>query len=893
MTGRGGESRGRGGGGGGGGGGRGGSRGRGRGTGRGGATDKEVVALKKNLQKSIQSAEAALKKLEVTENKKKNKPHGGEKMNHTTHQQPRPVFAQHSHQPHPSPFQGGHSFAPQEIPPYGGISDTRPFNVQGNRPQVQHPLYYPDRPPPPSYEESVGVLESRAIPTLESIKVEKPNTDQAPDTKRPAQKDLKVDALVKTLAIFRGHYEKAETIGRHVDKHPDEVMRCARSRKDLFAVMGKGKDAMIELVPKVSLCADYFTENGCNTKDTCEKLHICKTYVTEYCNSGSNCEYGHRWDTNHNSKILSKFYLDLIQRNTLHQVMKKLFKVNSKLKVCANYNNDQGCKYDPCRWLHICKPYVLGSGKCTVKGCSLNHNIIDKQCSSLLKASGVSLNESPRDILLLLLSSMDASVGKDSNEKDMPKKKTKDEKAASGPDSLPDDDSDTDHSENSEDETIEGEPSKSKKKTKQRKKSKTVKSTDLMGEVVIPEICVFSVDNKCINEKKGCKYLHSKSLFHWQVEKDNKWYNFRIFQSKKLESAYRDVNQASTEVPALEKSKVEDHAKELLNVLGNNSWKADFQTMTITKSDSTLKIRRLSTQSAALFQHPKATVFEWYCQDDQGKWIPFGKANLFGNISSEEVEKLYLSDPSSSMLICIAESKFKLEFSRMVQVNLATRGEKEIRRRPAGLMYQRKPADADDQSSLPSHWSPMAANQTHLLVTLDADSNEYQEVATRIRLTLPTAFIVSVKRLQNPYLWRLLQFKKEELSRRYDENQLNMQKLFHGVNPSDTEVICTENFDWRRSDTSNQEFGQGTYFFNSAAVGRTHCKPDEFGRIHMFLAQVVIGMVTEGDPSYTRPPPNPNTGFLYDTTVDNIIAPTVFVKYEKGEYYPEYIIEFY
>lgn len=819
--------------------------------------------------------------------------------NITVHQ-PRPVRSQHAQQPPPSLFQVGHSFASQGAPPYGSICDTRPLNVQGNRPPLLNHLHYPDRPPPPSYEESVGVLEPHVVPRFESVEAEKkPNTDQAPDKKRPAQSDLRVDTLVKTLAIFRGHYEKAETIGRHVDRHSDEVIRCARSRKDLFAIMGKGKDAMIELVPKVSLCADYFTEDSCNAKDTCEKLHICKTYVTEYCNSGTNCEYGHRWDTNHNSKILSKFYLDLIQRDILHQVMKKLFKVNFKPRVCQNYNSDQGCKNDSCRWLHICKTYVLGSGKCSVKGCSLNHNIIDKQCSSLLKASGVSLNESPRDILLLLISSMGASVGKDSSEKDTPKKKKKkkeeeDEKAACGPDSLPDDGSDTDHSEDSEDENKKDRPSTSKKKANKINKSKTVKSTDLIGDVVVPEICVFSVDNKCINEKKGCKYLHSKSLFHWQVEKDKKWYNLRVFQSKKLESAYRDVHQASTEVPALDKSKVEDHAKELMNVVGTNSWKADFRTMTITRSDATLKIRRLSTQSSVLFQHPKATVFEWYCQDEQGKWIQFGKANFLGNVSCEDVEKLYLSDPSSSMLICTGESKFKLEFSRMVQVNIVTDEEREIRRRPAGLTYQRKPADADDQrSSLPSHWSPMPADQTHLLVPLDADSNEYLEVATRVRLTLPTAFIVSIKRLQNPYLWRLLHLRKEELSRRYDENQLNMQKLFHGVNPKDTDVICKENFDWRQNDTSNQDFGQGTYFSNSAAVGRTYCRPDDFGRIHMFLAQVIIGMVTEGNSSYTRPPPNPNTGALYDTTVDNITAPTVFVKYEKGEYYPEYIIEFY
>lgn len=187
----------------------------------------------------------------------------------------------------------------------------------------------------------------------------------------------------------------------------------------------------------------------------------------------------------------------------------------------------------------------------------------------------------------------------------------------------------------------------------------------------------------------------------------------------------------------------------------------------------------------------------------------------------------------------------------------------------------------------------MPSFQTHLLVPLDPNTAEFQDVSKRLLLNLPLANIHEIRRLQNPYMWRLLQQKKAVLSERYNETQLNMQTLFHGIDPQDIDTICKENFDWRRKINIEQSYGQGAYFSNSAAVARKHCTPNTHGRIFMFLAQVIIGMVVKGEPSFTRPPSNPSMNALYDTTVDDVTAPQIFVKYDKEEYYPDYVIEFY
>lgn len=80
-------------------------------------------------------------------------------------------------------------------------------------------------------------------------------------------------------------------------------------------------------------------------------------------------------------------------------------------------------------------------------------------------------------------------------------------------------------------------------------------------------------------------------------------------------------------------------------------------------------------------------------------------------------------------------------------------------------------------------------------------------------------------------------------------------------------------------------------FCFSAATARGHCSLGYDGRYFLVLAEVIVGEVTTGHSSLSRPPLNTTTGLLYDTTVDNIDAPTIFVKYEKEEYYPEYVVE--
>ena len=63
----------------------------------------------------------------------------------------------------------------------------------------------------------------------------------------------------------------------------------------------------------------------------------------------------------------------------------------------------------------------------------------------------------------------------------------------------------------------------------------------------------------------------------------------------------------------------------------------------------------------------------------------------------------------------------------------------------------------------------------------------------------------------------------------------------------------------------------------------------------MFLARVLTGLTTRGNPNYRRPPQNPKTKRLFDS-VDGLMNgdPTneTFVIFDPMQHYPEYLIEF-
>lgn len=87
--------------------------------------------------------------------------------------------------------------------------------------------------------------------------------------------------------------------------------------------------------------------------------------------------------------------------------------------------------------------------------------------------------------------------------------------------------------------------------------------------------------------------------------------------------------------------------------------------------------------------------------------------------------------------------------------------------------------------------------------------------------------------------------------------------------------------------------GKGVYFaWNASYSARDKYSPrDAHGCKYIILARVLTGEFTTGDPSYITPPPKSSHGLdLYDSVVDKVDSPSIFVIFTDAQAYPDYLI---
>ena len=357
-----------------------------------------------------------------------------------------------------------------------------------------------------------------------------------------------------------------------------------------------------------------------------------------------------------------------------------------------------------------------------------------------------------------------------------------------------------------------------------RKEESTKKASwyyHLYADVEIPEICVYSISNRCSYENKGCKRLHSKCASQWQIYSDKHWYNMREFHSKVLEENFQDPKNDLVPLVPLKAHLLDSNSKGLLKVLRNYEWTADFNQMMLKYSSTSLQLRRLATHSNAISKSSMATIYEWYFIDEERNWIKFGQpnsrneGNLVPDISSDSVEMHFCSTPNIPMNYQSSEHRYTLDFDRMVQINDATKTERKVKRRPKirPIKGSFKVEINSSNSDLPLNWKRMGNTEIYQLVTLDPNSTEYSDVRSLFLPTLPRISIQKIERIQNPSLWTAFINKRNYLVKKYNSSVVSEKKLFHGTSAANIRPICEENLDWRLHGSNvGNIYGRGTYF---------------------------------------------------------------------------------
>ncbi|XP_074001335.1 protein mono-ADP-ribosyltransferase PARP14-like [Numenius arquata] len=271
-------------------------------------------------------------------------------------------------------------------------------------------------------------------------------------------------------------------------------------------------------------------------------------------------------------------------------------------------------------------------------------------------------------------------------------------------------------------------------------------------------------------------------------------------------------------------------------------------------------------------------LVEWRYPGSNGSFVAFDKLTNMQLEDAKIAKKPHLT-------VRISKNNYNVDLNNLQAIDDQGRT----------LNIQRVPKNEDKQSiELPAQWEDMREERVKL-VNLKPSSREYVEVQNRFKKTCPNFVIEKIERIQNPFLWQTYQIKKKSLCKK-NKYQSNEKLLFHGTAASSLSTINYNGFNRGFAGKNAAAIGNGTYFAVDASYSAqsTYSRPDMNGRRYMYLARVLTGQYCTGSKGLITPPPKDpaDPTDLYDSVVDDVDSPKMFVIFNDIQAYPEYLITF-
>uniref|UniRef100_A0A3P8PQE7 Poly [ADP-ribose] polymerase n=1 Tax=Astatotilapia calliptera TaxID=8154 RepID=A0A3P8PQE7_ASTCA len=198
--------------------------------------------------------------------------------------------------------------------------------------------------------------------------------------------------------------------------------------------------------------------------------------------------------------------------------------------------------------------------------------------------------------------------------------------------------------------------------------------------------------------------------------------------------------------------------------------------------------------------------------------------------------------------------------------------------------------------TFPLYWDSMAASESMKVIPLESSSPEYQTVKEAFKRTV-TKTVMKIERLQNVHLRRAYEAQKKLISdKNAQEGGAGEKLLYHGTTQDNCDSIMKTGFNRRFAGQNATSYGRGTYFAVNAnySAHPTYSKPAADGSQLMFVARVLTGVCTHGRHDMKVPPPrnHQQPHDRYDSVVDRIDNPSMYVVFHDNQAYPDYLITF-
>ncbi|XP_061194415.1 protein mono-ADP-ribosyltransferase PARP14-like isoform X2 [Saccostrea echinata] len=195
----------------------------------------------------------------------------------------------------------------------------------------------------------------------------------------------------------------------------------------------------------------------------------------------------------------------------------------------------------------------------------------------------------------------------------------------------------------------------------------------------------------------------------------------------------------------------------------------------------------------------------------------------------------------------------------------------------------------------PPEWTAMK-EENLVVVQVKSGTPEYSSVIDRFHGQVGKRNIVKLERIQNKMLYQQYVAKKKLLDTQNSSSTQNERELWHGTAPDAVNSINSLGFNRSYCGRNATAYGEGVYFAVNAgySASNTYSKPDPSGHKRMYLCKVLTGEYTGGRGGMRVPPTKAGqqSHILYDSVVDNVNNPSMFIIFNDTQGYPCYLITF-
>ncbi|KAL4625003.1 TCDD-inducible poly-like [Arapaima gigas] len=397
-----------------------------------------------------------------------------------------------------------------------------------------------------------------------------------------------------------------------------------------------------------------------------------------------------------------------------------------------------------------------------------------------------------------------------------------------------------------------------------------------------------------------CPQHHTPYPFHWQLRRrdTHQWISTSHSAQLKLERLYCNAER--------DWAHLRDPPEEFT---------VHFDTMAVEKSERYDAARRLSNTSDPERNPHFPTEWKLYWQDC------FSWQYYRNDIAKELLAKM--ENGETCCRFFMGPQEYEVDFSNLTQKNLTTGYLRKVRCRPKfrsplsisshlrtvilseatqPICYIHPNFNLDPLVEFftwyPPVWTP-THNQDVSLVEVPFGVEVYQKVHNLFHSTMleTRVEIVSIQQIQNVFQWDKYQRQKQHMLNRSPHLRRSLeQHLFHGTTEDAAKDICWNNFDPRVSGKNGVVYGCGSYFARDASYSNNYTQaPTRSSCRHMFLAKVLVGNMSVGKKKYCRPPPLKSSLAryqAYDTCVNQLANPSIFVVFDSCQCYPYYLIKY-